>query len=98
MQLKRSKRYRAAAEQVDRKKSYSLNDAVRHAEEVFRRRSSIKQSRSRSVWVSIQNNPIKWCAAPAHCPMEVANTCECRIRRSAAAKAAKDAGAEHVRL
>src|SRR5438874_2025743 len=28
MQLKRSKRYRAAAEQVDRKKSYSLNDAV----------------------------------------------------------------------
>src|SRR5467141_320158 len=28
MQLERSKRYRAAAEQVDRKKSYSLNDAV----------------------------------------------------------------------
>ena len=28
MQQKRSKRYRAAAEQVDRKKAYSLNDAV----------------------------------------------------------------------
>src|SRR5260370_7935120 len=28
MQQKRSKRYRAAAEQVDRKKSYNLNDAV----------------------------------------------------------------------
>src|SRR5712692_9221622 len=28
MQQKRSKRYRAAAEQVDRKKAYNLNDAV----------------------------------------------------------------------
>ena len=28
MQQKRSKRYRAAAEQVDRKRAYSLTDAV----------------------------------------------------------------------
>ena len=43
MQKNRSKRYRAAAEQVDRNKAYSFAEAVSDAEEISADRNSTKR-------------------------------------------------------
>src|SRR4030081_2691280 len=96
MQQKRSKRYRAAAEQVDRKKSYSLNDAV----------ATLKKfpptKFDQTVTVSFRLG-----VDPKQSDQMVRGTCALphgsgkRVRvlvfaEGAAAKAANEAGAEHV--
>jgi large subunit ribosomal protein L1 len=96
MQQKRSKRYRAAAEQVDRKKNYSLSDAV----------ATLKKfpptKFDQTVTVSFRLG-----VDPKQSDQMVRGTCSLPhgsgksvrvlvFAEGAAAKAAKDAGAEHV--
>ena len=97
MQKNRSKRYRAAAEQVDRSKTYNLTEAVfdveeTAADEVRPNGDGFVPARGRS-----RSNPTRWCAAPVRFLTVAASRCACSFsREGAAAKAAKDAGAEYV--
>src|SRR5437667_2961812 len=96
MQLKRSKRYRAAAEQVDRKKSYSLNDAVA----TLKKFPPTKFDQTVTVSFRLGVDPKQsdqmvrgTCALPHGSGKHVRVLV---FAEGAAAKAAKDAGAEHV--
>src|SRR3989441_12445040 len=96
MQLKRSKRYRAAAEQVDRKKSYSLNDAVA----TLKKFPPTKFDQTVTVSFRLGVDPKQsdqmvrgTCALPHGSGKNVRVLV---FAEGAAAKAAKEAGAEHV--
>src|SRR5436190_21639218 len=96
MQLKRSKRYRAAAEQVDRKKSYSLNDAVA----TLKKFPPTKFDQTVTVSFRLGVDPKQsdqmvrgTCALPHGSGKHVRVLV---FAEGAAAKAATDAGAEHV--
>src|SRR5258708_2503007 len=96
MQLKRSKRYRAAAEQVDRKKSYSLNDAVA----TLKKFPPTKFDQTVTVSFRLGVDPKQsdqmvrgTCALPQGSGKTVRVLV---FAEGAAAKAAKEAGAEHV--
>src|SRR5207237_7358911 len=96
MQQKRSKRYRAAAEQVDRKKSYSLNDAVA----TLKKFPSTKFNQTVTMSLRLGVDPKQsdqmvrgTCALPHGSGKHVRVLV---FAEGAAAKAAKDAGAEHV--
>src|ERR1700732_394250 len=96
MQKKRSKRYRAAAEQVDRSKSYNLNDAVA----TLKKFPATKFDQTVSVSFRLGVDPKQsdqmvrgTCALPHGSGKHVRVLV---FAEGAAAKAAKDAGAEHV--
>src|SRR5438045_2345326 len=96
MPQKRSKRYRAAAEQVDRKKAYNLNDAV------VTRKKFPPTKFDKTVTVSFRLG-----VDPKQSDQMVRGTCALPhgsgktvrvlvFAEGPAAKAAKEAGAEHV--
>src|SRR6202040_1185824 len=96
MQQKRSKRYRAAAEQVDRKKAYSLTDAVT----TLKKFPPTKFDQTVTVSFRLGVDPKQsdqmvrgTCALPHGSGKTVRVLV---FAEGSAAKAAKDAGAEHV--
>ena len=96
MQQKRSKRYRAAAEQVDRKKAYSLTDAVA----TLKKFPPTKFDQTVTVSFRLGVDPKQsdqmvrgTCALPHGSGKTVRVLV---FAEGAAAKAAKEAGAEHV--
>src|SRR4030088_3228504 len=96
MQQKRSKRYRAAAEQVDGKKSYSLTDAVA----TLKKFPPTKFDQTVTVSFRLGVDPKQsdqmvrgTCALP-HGSGKLGRVLV--FAEGAAAKAAKEAGAEHV--
>jgi len=96
MQQKRSKRYRAAAEQVDRKKAYNLNDAVA----TLKKFPPTKFDQTVTVSFRLGVDPKQsdqmvrgTCALPHGSGKHVRVLV---FAEGAAAKAAKEAGAEHV--
>ncbi len=98
MQQKRSKRYRAAAQQVDRKKAYNLNDAVA----TLKKFPPTKFDQTVTVSFRLGVDPKQsdqmvrgTCALPHGSGKHVRVLV---FAEGAAAKAAKEAGAEHVGL
>src|SRR6202011_2371565 len=96
MQQKRSKRYRAAAEQVDRKKAYNLNDAVA----TLKKFPPTKFDQTVTVSFRLGVDPKQSDQmVRGTCPLPHGSGKQVRVlvfAEGAAAKAAKEAGAEHV--
>src|SRR6202166_5245671 len=96
MQQKRSKRYRAAAEQVDRKKSYSLNDAVA----TLKKFPPTKFDQTVTVSFRLGVDPKQSDQmVRGTCPLPHGSGKQVRVlvfAEGEAAKAAKAAGAEYV--
>src|SRR5437879_10346103 len=96
MQQKRSKRYRTAAEQVDRKKAYNLNDAVATLKKFPP--TKFDQTVTLSFRLVVDHKQSEQmvrgtCALPHGSGKHVRVLV---FAEGAAAKAAKEAGAEHV--
>ena len=68
----RSKRYRACVDLIDRAKTYSLEEAVRNAENASASKIRSNCHSCRSGLGSILVNPTKWFVGPVRCPMGVA--------------------------
>src|SRR6202166_2220012 len=96
MQPKRSKRYRVAAEQVDRKKSYSLNDAVA----TLKKFSPPKFDQTVTVSFRLGVDPKQSDQmVRGTCPLPHGSGKQVRVlvfAEGQAAQAARDAGAEYV--
>src|SRR5467141_5435210 len=96
MQLKRSKRYRAAAEQLDRSKDYSLADSVA----TLKKFPSTKFDQTVTLSFRLGVDPKQSDQmVRGTCPLPHGSGKQVRVlvfAEGAAAKAAKDAGAEHV--
>src|SRR3982751_7122219 len=96
MQQKRSKRYRAAAEQVDRKKSYSINDAVA----TLKKFPPTKFDQTVTVSFRLGVDPKQSDQmVRGTCPLPHGSGKQVRVlvfAEGEAAKAAKEAGAEFV--
>src|SRR3982751_6608591 len=96
MQQKRSKRYRAAAEQVDRKKSYSINDAVA----TLKKFPPTKFDQTVTVSFRLGVDPKQSDQmVRGTCPLPHGSGKQVRVlvfAEGQAAKAAKEAGAEFV--
>src|SRR5499427_2269070 len=96
MQQKRSKRYRAAAEQVDRKKSYSINDAVA----TLKKFPPTKFDETVTVSFRLGVDPKQSDQmVRGTCPLPHGSGKQVRVlvfAEGAAAQAAKDAGVEYV--
>ena len=94
MQQKRSKRYRAAAEQVDRKKAYNLNDAVA----TLKKFPPTKFDQTVTVSFRLGVDPKQSDQmVRGTCPLPHGSGKQVRVlvfAEGAAAKAAKEAGAE----
>ena len=92
----RSKRYRAAAEQVDRTKSYSLNDAIA----TLKKFPPTKFDQTVTVSVRLGVDPKQSDQmVRGTCPLPHGSGKQVRVlvfAEGAAAKAAQEAGAEHV--
>src|SRR3989475_1740542 len=96
MQQKRSKRYRAAAEQVDRKKAYNLNDAVATLKKFPPTKfdQTVTVSFRLGVDTKQSDQMVRGtCALPHGSGKQVRVLV---FAEGAAAKAAQEAGAEHV--
>ena len=96
MPQNRSKRYRASAEQVDRKKSYSLNEAVA----TLKKFQPTKFDQTVTVSIRLGVDPKQSDQmVRGTCPLPHGSGKQVRVlvfAEGAAAKAAKDAGAEYV--
>ena len=96
MSHNRSKRYRAAAEQVDRKKTYSLNEAVA----TLKKFQPAKFDQTVTVSFHLGVDPKQSDQmVRGTCPLPHGSGKQVRVlvfAEGAAAKAAKDAGAEYV--
>lgn len=96
MQEKRSKRYRAAAEQVDRRKSYNINDAVA----TLKKFPPTKFDQTVTVSIRLGVDPKQSDQmVRGTCPLPHGSGKAVRVlvfAEGAAAKAATEAGAEHV--
>src|SRR6202166_2873460 len=96
MQQNRSKRYRAAAEQVDRKKAYNLADAV----SILKKMPVTKFDQTVTVAFRLGVDPKQSDQmVRGTCPLPHGSGKTVRVlvfAEGAAAKAAKDAGAEYV--
>src|SRR5437762_1982879 len=96
MQQDRSKRYRASAEQVDRKKTYGLNDAVA----TLKKFQPTKFDQTVTVSFRLGVDPKQSDQmVRGTCPLPHGSGKQVRVlvfAEGAAAKAAKDAGAEYV--
>lgn len=96
MQQDRSKRYRASAEQVDRKKAYQLNEAVA----TLKKFQPTKFDQTVTVSFRLGVDPKQSDQmVRGTCPLPHGSGKQVRVlvfAEGAAAKAAKDAGAEHV--
>src|SRR3979490_570192 len=96
MQQKRSKRYRAAAEQVDRRKAYSLDDAV----SALKKMPTTKFDQTVTVAFRLGVDPKQSDQmVRGTCPLPHGSGKLVRVlvfAEGAAAKAAKEAGAEYV--
>src|ERR1700682_3689440 len=96
MQQNRSKRYRAAAEQVDRKKAYNLADAV----SILKKKPATKSDQTMTVAFRLGVDPKQSDQmVRGTCPLPHGSGKTVRVlvfAEGAAAKAAKDAGAEVV--
>src|SRR5436190_2148153 len=96
MQQDRSKRYRASAEQVNRKKSYSLNEAVA----TLKKFQPTKFDQTITVSFRLGVDPKQSDQmVRGTCPLPHGSGKQVRVlvfAEGAAAKAAKDAGAEYV--
>ena len=96
MQQKRSKRYRAAAEQVDRSKPYNLNDAVA----TLKKFPPTKFDQTVTVSFRLGVDPKQSDQmVRGTCPLPHGSGKQVRVlvfAEGAAAKAAREAGAEHV--
>src|SRR3982075_2964973 len=96
MQQKRSKRYRAAAEQVDRSKPYNLNDAVA----TLKKFPPTKFDQTVTVSFRLGVDPKQSDQmVRGTCPLPHGSGKQVRVlvfAEGAAAQAAKDAGAEYV--
>src|SRR5437868_12751886 len=96
MQQNRSKRYRASAEQVDRKKAYSLNDAVA----TLKKFQSTKFDQTVTVSFRLGVDPKQSDQmVRGTCPLPHGSGKQVRVlvfAQGAAANAAKEAGAEYV--
>src|SRR6202171_1183855 len=96
MQQNRSKRYRAAAEQVDRKKAYNLADAV----SILKKMPVTKFDQTVTVAFRLGGDPKQSDQmVRGTCPLPHGSGKTVRVlvfAEGAAAKAAKDAGAEFV--
>jgi large subunit ribosomal protein L1 len=96
MQQNRSKRYRASAEQVDREKSYSLNEAVA----TLKKFQPTKFDQTVTVSFRLGVDPKQSDQmVRGTCPLPHGSGKKVRVlvfAEGAAAKAAKDAGAEYV--
>src|ERR1700730_7319465 len=96
MQQKRSKRYRAAAEQVDRKKAYNLPDAV----SALKKMPTTKFDQTVTVAFRLGVDPKQSDQmVRGTCPLPHGSGKNVRVlvfAEGAAAKAAKEAGAEFV--
>src|ERR687883_129913 len=96
MQQKRSKRYRASAEQVDRKKAYNINDAVA----TLKKFPPTKFDQTVTVSFRLGVDPKQSDQmVRGTCPLPHGSGKQVRVlvfAEGAAAQAAKDAGAEHV--
>jgi large subunit ribosomal protein L1 len=96
MQQNRSKRYRASAEQVDRKKPYSLNEAVA----TLKKFQPTKFDQTVTVSFRLGVDPKQSDQmVRGTCPLPHGSGKKVRVlvfAEGAAAKAAKDAGAEYV--
>ena len=96
MQKNRSKRYRAAAEQVDRKKSYSLTEAVA----TLKKLPPTKFDQTVTVSFRLGVDPKQSDQmVRGTCPLPHGSGKQVRVlvfAEGAAAKAAKEAGAEHI--
>ena len=96
MSQHRSKRYRASAEQVDRKKSYNLNEAVA----TLKKFQPTKFDQTVTVSFRLGVDPKQSDQmVRGTCPLPHGSGKQVRVlvfAEGAAAKAAKDAGAEHV--
>ena len=96
MQKNRSKRYRAAAEQVDRAKAYSFPEAV----SALKKLAPIKfdQTVTMSFRLGVDpSSPTRWCAAPAPFRMVAARKCVCSFLPKAKQRVRpENAGAEYV--
>ena len=96
MQKNRSKRYRAAAEQVDRKKTYSLTDAV----STLKKLPPTKFDQTVTVSFRLGVDPKQSDQmVRGTCPLPHGSGKQVRVlvfAEGAAAKAAKEAGAEFV--
>jgi len=96
MPQNRSKRYRASAEQVDRKKSYSLNEAVATLKKFQPTRFDQTVTVSFRLGVDPKQSDQM---VRGTCPLPHGSGKQVRVlvfAEGAAAKAAKDAGAEYV--
>ena len=96
MQQNRSKRYRAAAEQLDRRKAYALNDAVA----TLKKFPPTKLDQTVTVSFRLGVDPKQSDQmVRGTCPLPHGSGKQVRVlvfAEGAAAKAAKEAGAEHV--
>ena len=96
MQQKRSKRYRAAAEQVDRKKAYSINDAVA----TLKKFPPTKFDQTVTLACRLGVDPKQSDQmVRGTCPLPHGSGKQVRVlvfAEGEAATAAKNAGAEHV--
>jgi len=96
MPQNRSKRYRASAEQVDRKKSYNLNEAVA----TLKKFQPTKFDQTVTVSFRLGVDPKQSDQmVRGTCPLPHGSGKQVRVlvfAEGAAAKAAKDAGAEYV--
>src|SRR5438128_3064176 len=96
MQTNRSKRYRAAAEQVDRRKTYSLDDAV----STLKKFPPTKFDQTVTVSFRLGVDPKQSDQmVRGTCPLPHGSGKQVRVlvfAEGEAAKAAKEAGAEHV--
>src|SRR5476649_2746927 len=96
MQKNRSKRYRAAAEQVDRTKTYNLNEAV----STLKKLPPTKFDQTVTVSFRLGVDPKQsYQMVRGTCPLPHGSGKQVRVlvfAEGQAAKAAKDAGAEHV--
>jgi Ribosomal protein L1 len=96
MQQNRSKRYRAAAEQVDRNKAYNLNEAV----SALKKMPATKFDQTVTVSFRLGVDPKQSDQmVRGTCPLPHGSGKQVRVlvfAEGAAAKAAKDAGAEYV--
>jgi large subunit ribosomal protein L1 len=96
MQRNRSKRYRAAAEQLDRTKSYSLNDAVM----TLKKFPPTKFDQTVTVSFRLGVDPKQSDQmVRGTCPLPHGSGRQVRVlvfAEGEAAKAAKEAGAEHI--
>src|SRR5918911_87057 len=98
MQQSRSKRYRAAAEQLDRRQSYNLNEAV----SALKKMPPTKFDQTVTVSFRLGVDPKQSDQmVRGTCPLPHGSGKQVRVlvfAEGAAAKAAKDAGAEYVGL